>query len=498
MRISNMLHFTENHRFYVFRDFSLSSLEYKMLTMIYQPMIGGLAISVYHTLYQQLQGDQVGYSPLEQQRRLFFAMDIDPGERGRKMFIEQASKLEAVGLLQTCRKFVSEDEDYLYAYTLFRPLSPPEFFQNQHLILLLRDKVGKYMLLSLRDELLLDEAPELKTANSENISVPFYDIFRLNTQTIDYELEQVLYESSAARQMERMDVVSKGFQFADILMRFPRGSRNRVYVEDLKNRPEHMISINLVARKYNLTLQETCRLLDEDGMFTEEGELLVDGLQYKANLYYRQGKKREEERERSISRAAELTVIQGKDREGETEQSVQMEYYLAVPQLLQGECNDHQYNYILKNEPYTFVLKKFFPHGSVPDGVMDIFEKIDLNYKLKEEVINVLIHYIYVDRRSWTKASIEAVASDMLGKQILTYEQAVEYVRERQRYKEQAAAKAAAAKNKGRGGRNTRGQTKQQKPQIPIVQPAVQQAELTDEELQRIIQKARRLDEKFK
>ncbi|WP_311854259.1 hypothetical protein [Paenibacillus larvae] len=336
MRISNMLHFTENHRFYVFRDFSLRSLEYKMLTMIYQPMIGGLAISVYHTLYQQLQGDQVGYSPLEQQRRLFFAMDIDPGERGRKMFIEQASKLEAVGLLQTCRKFVSEDEDYLYAYTLFRPLSPPEFFQNQHLTLLLRDKVGKYMLLSLRDELLLDEAPELKTANSENISVPFYDIFRLNTQTIDYELEQVLYESSAARQMERMDVVSKGFQFADILMRFPRGSRNRVYVEDLKNRPEHMISINLVARKYNLTLQETCRLLDEDGMFTEEGELLVDGLQYKANLYYRQGKKREEERERSISRAAELTVIQGKDREGETEQSVQMEYYLAVPQPTAG------------------------------------------------------------------------------------------------------------------------------------------------------------------
>lgn len=40
--------------------------------------------------------------------------------------------------------------------------------------------------------------------------------------------------------------------------------------------------------------------------------------------------------------------------------------------------------------------------------------------------------------------------------------------------------------------------SKAKKPAIPIVQPAVQQAELTDEELQRIMAKARKLDEKFK
>ncbi|MEV2909522.1 helix-turn-helix domain-containing protein [Paenibacillus larvae] len=40
--------------------------------------------------------------------------------------------------------------------------------------------------------------------------------------------------------------------------------------------------------------------------------------------------------------------------------------------------------------------------------------------------------------------------------------------------------------------------TKNKKPDIPIVQPSVQQAELTDEELQRIMAKARKLDEKFK
>ena len=36
----------------------------------------------------------------------------------------------------------------------FAPLGPNEFFRNQHLTLLLRDKVGKFMLLSLREDLL--------------------------------------------------------------------------------------------------------------------------------------------------------------------------------------------------------------------------------------------------------------------------------------------------------------------------------------------------------
>src|SRR6478752_5183527 len=105
MRITNMLHFTENHRFCVNRDFSLSGLDYKMLTMMYQPMVGAYAITLYQTLSQQLSSERTGYSPLEQQRRLFLMLELEQGERGRKFFIEQSSKLEAIGLLQTSRKY---------------------------------------------------------------------------------------------------------------------------------------------------------------------------------------------------------------------------------------------------------------------------------------------------------------------------------------------------------------------------------------------------------
>lgn len=498
MRISNMLHFTENHRFAVQRDFSLSGLDYKMLTMMYQPMVGAFAISLYQTLYHQLSSELLGWSALEQQRRLFLSLELEQGERGRKYFIEQTSKLEAIGLLQTSRKFLPEEDDYVYEYALFAPLGPNEFFRNQHLTLLLRDKVGKFMLLSLRDELLSPEPAYGQDTNEENLSVPFYELFRLNTQVIDYELEQALYEASASNQADsRLDVTTKSFQYADIIMRFPRESNNRIFVEALKHKPEQIAAINIAAKKYNLSLQETCRLLDEDHMFGEDGGLEMDKLQYNANLFFRQGKKREEERERSLARASgqSRTGNEETEREPSSEKSVEMQYYLEVPQLLRSECTDHQYNYILRNEPYTYVLKKFFTQGSIPNGVLNIFEKIDLSYKLKEEVINVLIHFIHVDRRSWANSSIEAVASDMLGKQIASYEQAVEYVREKIKFKEKAASKAEAAK--AGGGAATRGRQGKQKPHIPIIQDTAKSARLTDEELEAMRRKAQKLDEKF-
>jgi len=498
MRMTNMLHFTENHRFYVGRDFSLSSVDQKMLTLMYQPMVGAFAMSLYQTLYQQIGADRVGFSALEQQRRLFLLLELEPGERGRKFFIETTSKLEAIGLLQTTRKFLPDEDDYVFAYTLAAPLGPHEFFRNQHLTLLLRDKVGKFMLLALREELLAEEPETCCEAQGENLSVPFYELFRLNTQVIDYELEQVLYEASAARQPADsgvLDVTSKAIDYADLITRFPRGSANRVFVESLRFRTDQMAAINMTAKKYRLAVSDVCRLLDEDGAFNEEGELQADLLQYRANLLFRQSKKRSEESERMLGR---LEGGGPEEQNPEQEKPVEMQYYLEVPLQLRSECTDHQYNYILRNEQYPFVLKKFFTQGATPDGVLDIFEKIDLNYKLNMEVINVLIHFLHVDRRSWAKSSIEAVASDMLGKQVATYEQAVEYVREKLRFKEKAASKAEAARAGGGGAtRGRRGGIQNQKPQIPIIAETASATLISDEEMQEMRRLARELDEKF-
>ncbi|WP_314589597.1 DnaD domain protein [Paenibacillus terrigena] len=508
MRISNLMQFTEHHRYCTFRDFSLSGMDSKMLSYIYQPMVGGLAISFYQFLYQHISSDRVGYSRIEQQRRLFLTLGIDPSEKGRKQLIEITSKLEAVGLLHTSRIYIPEQDDSLYEYELFAPLSPNEFFKTQHLTLLLRDKVGKFTVLSLREEFCTEEPAEIvhKAVHKEDLSIPFYELFQLNTQVIDYELEQALSEVAPSRHPGYQATGSEEMlNYADIISRFPRISKNRAFVERLRYEHEQMGMINYIVHKYQLSLQDICGLLDEEGVFSDQGEVLLDELQQRANLQFRQGKKRSETSDRYAKKVIALrdsVDLTGEDQPQE-EYAVEMEFYLDVPPQFQGKCDIHQYNMMLRNEPYTMLLKKFFP-GSVPDNMMDMFEKIDLNYKLPEEVINVLIHYLMTLLVSGTdqrlnRNFVDSIASTMLMKQITTYELAVQHIRDqsqfKQRLEQERTSKSAASGSRGRSGSGYSRSAKQ-KPSIPIIQDVPQGMTVTPEELEEMRKVARKLDGK--
>lgn len=497
MRINNILHFTENHRYCVYRNFGLSALDGKMLSSLYQPMVGAFATALYQLLYQQVPLEQVGYSAVEQQRRLFMTLGLELSEKGRKMFVEQTSKLEAVGLLQTNRIFIPENDDYIYEYELQPPLSPAEFFQTQHLTLLLRDKVGKFAVLSLQEQLSSKEPEEWSntSVNKENVSVLFYDIFELNTHVIDYELEQAITEISSSKQPKPpTSGDNEGFNYSEIIMRFPRDSVNRSFVEQFRFNTEQLGIANYVARKYDLSVQDLCRLLDEDGVFDQDGDLKLDELQYRANLHFRQGKRRHDLREVTSGKVISLRQNEvGASAEHEEEHAVQMEYYVEVPPQFQSKCDVHQYNMMLRNEPYTRLLKTFFP-GSVPDNLLDIFEKIDLNYKLPGEVINVLIHYLMImistGEHRINRNFVDAIASNMLLKQVDTYEKAVHYIREQSNVKMKKEASTANIPVKGRAYNN---RSAKQKPEIPIVQHNEQADQVTAEEFAELLRMAERM-----
>jgi len=514
MRIGNLHQFTEHHRYYTFRDFSLSAVERKMLGLIYQPMIGAFAAGLYQQLYQHVAEDRLGYSPLEPQRKLLLGLGLDINERGRQELVDQASRLEAVGLLQVSRLGVPDNDDVVYEYELIRPLSPDEFFRNPHLTLLLRDKIGKFAVIALRESFYEKEADELAGAElmRENITVPFYELFRLNTQTVDVELEQALTEVAPSRQAPAARSVPEtaGIRYGDIIMRFPRNSSNRRFVERLRGDEEQLAQLNYVAYKYGLTVVDLCRLLDEDGLFDARGELVFDELQLRANQLFRQDRKREGERQRLLGRSggedgAQTAVHQpagsGTSDEMPDEVAVQAEFYMDVPAQLAGRCDIHQYNMLMRNEPHTRFIARFFP-GAVPEWIMRVFEVIDLSYRLPGSVINVLIHYVFGmnDAQRVTKTYIDAVASNMLVKRIDTFEKAVSYVREQVRLeadKESRREGAAAAKTgtvrgaaAGGGSRGRRG-----KPAISIMQDSPGTG-VTPEKLEELRKLARKLDGK--
>ncbi|SMG56801.1 DnaD domain protein [Paenibacillus aquistagni] len=505
MRMSNLLHFTEHHHYVVYREFGLSELDQKMLTHVYQPMVGAFAIGLYQLFYQHIASNQTGFSGMDVQRKLFLLLGMELSEQGRSKFIEESSKLEAVGLLQTSRIMLPDAEDYIFEYELQPPLSPKEFFDTQHLTLLLRDKVGKYSVLALREQFSTKE-PVVFTGSElhrENISIPFYEIFRLNTHVVDYELEQALQEVAPHRGSRTLEQAAEAdapvLNYSDIIMRFPKYSYNRPYVEKLRYDREGMGIINYIVRKFELTPQETCRLLDEDGVFNTDGKILLDELQHRAHLHFRQNKRRDEWREREQVR---IEKTQQATADTEPEYAVQMEYYLEVPKQFGGQCDVHQYNMMLRNTPYTKLLEKFFP-GTVPDFILDIFAKLDLNYKLTDEVINVLIHYLMTmlagdNNQRLNRNFIESIVSNMLLKQVKSYEDAVQYIRSQHTGELAQAggegAKASPQAPRGRRGTGSR-YGKQQKPAIPIVQPSQGAGgTVSQEELERARELAKRLD----
>ena len=114
---------------------------------------------------------------------------------------------------------------------------------------------------------------------------------------IDYELEQALSEVSTSAQRSGTSVAAEELtlNYADIILRFPRESVNRRHVEKLRFDHEQLGIVNYVVNKFNLSVQDVCRLLDEDDIFSPQGQLMLDDLQHKASLQFRQTKKRQEQ-----------------------------------------------------------------------------------------------------------------------------------------------------------------------------------------------------------
>ncbi|MFC0333095.1 helicase DnaB [Paenibacillus sepulcri] len=515
MRMGSLHQFTEHHRYYIFRDFSLSAVDRKMIGLIYQPMIGAFAAGLYQQLYQQVADDRVGYSPLEPQRKLFLGLGLDMNERGRQELVIHSSRLEAVGLLQTSQLGVVDNDDVVYEYELIKPLSPDEFFGSPHLTMLLRDKVGKHSVIALRESFYAKEADELAGTElqRENLTVPFYELFRLNTQGIDLELEQALTEVAPTRQAQpKAAPETAGIQYGEIIMRFPRNSSNRGFVERLRGDEEKLAQLNYIAYKYGLTVVDLCRLLDEDDVFGQRGELMIDELQLRANQMYRQDRKRNEERQRIFGRSqpseaaeTEQSRQTGDDAAGDEppdEIGVLAEFYMEVPVQLEGRCDIHQYNMLMRNEPHTRFIARFFP-GAVPEWIIRVFEVIDLNYRLHGSVINVLIHYVLGmnDSQRVTKTYIDAVASNMLMKHVDSFEKAVRYVQEQIKLeadKERRRDNGAGAPSGGaRGGSQTgiRGGGRR-KPSISIIQDTPDSEAISQEELEEMRKLARKLDGK--
>ena len=105
-----------------------------ILTMLYQPIIGSISLSLYFTLWSDLNKTEI-MSNEYTHHHLMNSMNLKLDD-----IISARKKLEAIGLLKTLYK---EGKVNNYVYELYSPLSAVEFFSNPILASSLLSSIGK-------------------------------------------------------------------------------------------------------------------------------------------------------------------------------------------------------------------------------------------------------------------------------------------------------------------------------------------------------------------
>ncbi len=230
----------------------LNENDRKLLTTLYQPIIGTVAICLYFTLWSDLNKTNIISNEFTH-HHLMNSMGLKLDE-----IVIARKKLEALGLLKT---FFKEGNINNYIYELYSPLSPLEFFSNPILSSSLLASIGKkeyQMLISYFKPL------KLNISEFENITSSFSDIYKMDIKTIEDVTEKDIISK------EKNDIsINDVLDFDYIKESIPKGilSNNAFSASLIK-------LLNRLAYLYNFDNDTMIELLknsiNEKGTFNEE------------------------------------------------------------------------------------------------------------------------------------------------------------------------------------------------------------------------------------
>ena len=137
----------------------------RLLTLLYQPIIGYTAVSLYFTFVDDLDAFTRTSEDFNH-HHLMATMQLKLDD-----IMIAREKLEAVGLLKT---YVKEGNVNSYVYLLYSPISANEFFNHPILNIVLYNNIGKKEY-DKRQQLF--KVPKINLKEYEDISLKFNDVF---------------------------------------------------------------------------------------------------------------------------------------------------------------------------------------------------------------------------------------------------------------------------------------------------------------------------------
>ncbi|MBQ2909360.1 MAG: DnaD domain protein [Bacilli bacterium] len=349
----------------------------KIVSMLYQPIIGFTAVSLYFTLLDDLDKSSL-MSEDQTHHHLMATMQLKLED-----IIIAREKLEGVGLIKT---YIKKGSINNYVYLVFSPISANEFFNHPILNIVLYNNLGKK-----EYEKLLNyyKIPRINLKDYEEITCSFDDVF---TSVKGNILEMT--EDVTKRDSNNIEI-NKGIDFNLLISSIPDNNlTEKTFNKETKE------LINALSFTYNLSTLDMQNLVRNS--LNEKGLIDKTLLRKSCRDYYQ------------FDNNGNLpTLIYNKQPD-----------YLKKPT---GDTSKWaRMVYAFENlNPYQFLKAKY--KGAEPtDRDKRLIENLLVDQKLNPGVVNVLIAYVLkINNEQLKKSYVETIAGQWKRLNIETVEEAM-------------------------------------------------------------------------
>ena len=357
----------------------LTDLDKKNLINLYEPIVGCLAISLYLTLWSDLDKTETISKDFTHHHLMTFL-------KAKLDYIKEAREsLEAVGLIKT---YIKQDKDINhYIYELYSPISAYDFFNHPVLNVVLYNNIGEN-----EYKTLVKSYRKITTKydDYEDISCKLNETFK-STLGNGFNAEEI-----KAKEEAKINIGSL-IDFDLLRESIPNNILND---KALNKRNKELI--NSLAFVYNLDtikLSEILRLtIDENGMINKES------LVKEVRKYY------------EYNNGGSLPTL----------------IYRTQPDYLKSPegnlSNKGKMIYIFENtSPYDFLRSKYKNNNPAPRD-LKLLEYLAIDLNMTPAVINVLIDYVLrINDNKLTKSYVETIAGQWKRADLKTAEEAMKF-----------------------------------------------------------------------
>ena len=352
----------------------LSGYDRKILTLLYQPLCGYGALSLYLTLWCKYESNN---SKVFSHKDLFSSMDCNVSE-----FEAFRDKLEGLGLLKT---LVKEEETPVYCYELYSPLAPREFFKHELLGTLLKQKLDEEDYNELKAIFVVNKE---KTNGYFDVSHSFNEVY--NVDLNDTMTLKTIIEDKDEFVQRRNGKIGANFSLEIFLMVLKENKIRKSLIT-----PTFVELMESMANLYKLDEYEMCNILLTS----------IEGLGSQERINYDTFK-------RKCFDYRKIVKVSVKDVK-------------ALENKKQGISKKAEM--LQELEPFQFLRIK---QGNMEPSPQDIklVEDLSLMSKLNPGVINVLLDYVMLNKQNTLPYNyVMKIASSLARENIKTAIEAMEY-----------------------------------------------------------------------